>query len=36
MLSANSQNPYDPRIDKETVQGSGDRLNSRNFVAPKI
>jgi len=36
MLSANSQNPYDPRIDKETVQGSGDRLNSRNFAAPEI
>jgi hypothetical protein len=36
MLSANSQNTVDPRIDKETVQNSGDRLNSRNFVAPKI
>ena len=34
MLDAKSQIAYDPRIDKETIQNSGDKLDSRHFVTP--
>ena len=34
MLKSDSQIDYDPRINKETIQGRGDKLDSRHFVAP--